>query len=213
MRSFDFFTFNEKFFIGSNGQTIYVYDNEENEVIRFKDLIYVNGLAISPNGKTLAVRSCDGRLAFYSLEKLELIKKYRFSKIDYAQDGNFVFSKNGDFLYNVERIDNEFTSRISIYETKTFSLIKQVPNTFENTLYDAIEYDNQTKKYYLIGYERNDVTYKHNYFVCEFKNDSLINKYSITENEWDYYTDRMIVKPNTNSLAKLHKHYWGVIGN
>lgn len=37
---------------------------------------------VSPNQDLLVIKSLGGRIAIYSLEKLELIKKFRFSKVD-----------------------------------------------------------------------------------------------------------------------------------
>ncbi len=107
MKDFRLFVTNGIYSAGCNGQTIYFYKDGV-EIKRIKDLIYINFLVLSHDNDTIGVKSCDGRLAFYSLSQQKLIKKFRFSKIDYAQDGNCLFLPNGDFV-NIESIDNELT--------------------------------------------------------------------------------------------------------
>ena len=54
---------------------------------------------VSPNEDLLVVKSSSGSMAIYSLESLELIKKFRFSKIDGSQDDNFMISPDGKYLF------------------------------------------------------------------------------------------------------------------
>ncbi len=211
-KEFRLFVTNGIYSVGCNGQTLFFYKYDE-EVKRIKDLIYVNFLAISPDNDTLGVKSCDGRLAFYSLSQQKLIKKFRFSKIDYAQDGNCLFLPNGDFV-NIENIGSELTQYISFYSAKDFLLIKHFPEQFENVCYYFVEYASESDACFLLGYDRHDDNFKHGYFVGKLFDDKL-DKCYITENESEFYLEYMrypesfstkeINKKHT--LAKLYRYY------
>ena len=86
MPSFWSYIGNDRFNIGCTGQTVYVYDKAGKELARFKDLIYAYLPVISPRGDHFVVKTTDGRMAVYSLETLSLVKKFRYSKVDGAQD-------------------------------------------------------------------------------------------------------------------------------
>jgi len=120
MPNFKTYIGNEKYNIGCTGQTIYVYDKNGIKLAKFKDLIYAYHAAISPNGDIFVVKTTDGRLGVYSLERLKLIKKFRFSKVDGAQDDNFCFSPDGKEFYNIERHVDSLKTALSIYETDNF---------------------------------------------------------------------------------------------
>ena len=103
MRSFWSYIKNDKYAVGCTGQTVYVYDNAGAELAKFRDIIYAYMPMFFPNQNKFLVKSTDGRLAVYSLDELRLIKKFRFSKVDCAQDDGFCFSRDGRYFYNLER--------------------------------------------------------------------------------------------------------------
>ncbi len=103
MRNYWSLVGNGKYQVGCTGQTVYVLDNDGNEIAKFKDLIYAYTPVISPNGDIFVVKTTEGRLAVYSFSPPKLIKKFRFSKVDASQDDNFCFSPDGKELYNIER--------------------------------------------------------------------------------------------------------------
>ncbi len=212
-KEFRLFVTNGIYSVGCNGQTLFFYKYDE-EVKCIKDLIYVNFLALSPDNDTLGIKSCDGRLAFYSLSQQKLIKKFRFSKIDYAQDGNCLFLPNGDFA-NIESIDSEFTQYISFYSANDFSLITRFPEQFENVHYYFIEYDKESDACFLHGYDRHDDNFKHGYFVGKLLNNKL-DKCYITEHESEFYLKYLNFTNfrseedlcnQKHSLAKLYRYY------
>ena len=61
----------DKYNIGLTSRTIYIYDKKGNEIIKFKDLSYAYNGCISNNKDLLVVKSTEGRMAIYSLEKLD----------------------------------------------------------------------------------------------------------------------------------------------
>ena len=87
----------------------------------FRDIPHAYTPLFSPDGKQLAVKSTEGRMAVYDLEQLTLLKKFRFSKVDGAQDDNFCFSPDGRFLYNIERYPDNLRTRIGVYDTRDYS--------------------------------------------------------------------------------------------
>ena len=93
---------NEQFRIGCTGRTVWVFDKNGTVLAKFKDLNYAYQAAISPRGDLLAVKSGQGWLAFYSLKELALVKKFRFSRVNFAQDDGFCFSSDGKYLLNLD---------------------------------------------------------------------------------------------------------------
>ena len=112
----------DKYNIGLTSRTIYIYDKQGNEIIKFKDLNYAYSGCISNNQDLLAVKSTEGIMAIYSLEKLELIKKFRFSKVDGSQDDNFIFSHDDKYLLNIERHNSSTKTALSIYDKRFCSI-------------------------------------------------------------------------------------------
>ena len=186
MRKFVGYTTNSEYSVGCTGQTIYLYDKEKNEIKKFKDIIYAYAPMISPNGKIFVVKSTVGRLAIYSLETFSLIKKFRFSKVDGAQDDGFCFSPDGKLFFNVERQKDDLHSAISVYDTTDFSLANQVL-LGEYIMLDYIEYDETTNTYFVLGFVRgSNLVIKHG-FVAKFEDEQIKNITPLSNNEYDFY--------------------------
>ena len=152
----------DKYNIGLSSKTIYIYDKEGNEIIKFKDLSYGYMGCVSNNQELLVVKSSEGRIAIYSLEKLELIKKFRFSKVDGSQDDNFIFSPDDKYFFNIERHVSSTKTALSIYDTKDFTLHKRLLNDNDNLVISVIEYDKELKEYFVCKLENgklNDIKY------------------------------------------------------
>ena len=185
MPSFWTYITNGKYSVGCTGQTVYVYDKDGNEKAKFKDLTYAYDAEISPDSKTLAVKTTDGRLAVYSLKEMKLIKKFRFSKVDGGHHEGFCFSADGSFLFNLESHGDGFERCLSVYETADFTLVKRL--FYGRDMYiSQIEYDKNFDSYFVLGilyrkFRRNK------YFAAEFKDDELKNVTDIKEKEYDFY--------------------------
>jgi len=228
LKKFVGYTTNGEFSVGCTGQTIYLYDKNNNEIKRFKDIIYAYAPIISPDGKIFVVKSCDGRLAVYSLENFSLVKKIRFSKVDGAQDDGFCFSPDGMLFINIERQKDDLHSAISIYNTFDFSLVKQILFG-EDMMLDHIEFDNTTNTYYVLGFMR-DADGVFNYgFIARFEENEIKDITPISEKEYDFYISYKHLKImgfsekaferscmdckldelkiNNYSLKKLYLHY------
>ena len=219
---------NEKFSVGCTGQTVYVYDENGNEVGKFKDIKYGYKPVFSPDGAIFVVKSTEGRLAVYSLETLSLIKKFRFSKVDGAQDDGFCFSPDGKFFINIERQKDYLHSAISVYNTFDFSLANQIL-LGENMRLHHIEFDKSTNAYYVLGFIRDAALSMNRYFVAVYEDDQIKNITVISANEYDFYqkykdlellgfTDKAyewsymdceldVLKSMNHTLAKLYMYY------
>ena len=186
MKKFWGYVSNNEFSVGCTGQTVYLYDKDGNELAKFKDIIYGYTPMISPDGTLFIVKSTEGRLAVYSLKSLSLIKKFRFSKVDGAQDDGFCFSPDGKFFINIERQKDDLHSAISVYNTFDFSLANQIL-LGEDMMLDHIEFDKATNKYYILGFMRDANRVIDHGFVAEFENNQIKNITAISEKEYDFY--------------------------
>lgn len=63
-----------KYDIYLTSKTVYIFNKDGREIKKFKDLDYGYMGCVSPNEDLLVVKSSSGRIAVYSLDKLELIK-------------------------------------------------------------------------------------------------------------------------------------------
>ncbi len=228
MKKFWGYVSNNDFSVGCTGQAVYLYDKDGNELGKFKDLIYAYAPMISPDGTLFIVKSTEGRLAVYSLETLSLIKKFRFSKVDGAQDDGFCFSPDGKFFINIERQKDDLHCAISIYDTTDFSLVNQIL-LGEDMMLDHIEFDKATNTYYVLGFIRDADRIFDYSFVAKFEDNQIKNITAVSENEYDFYSSykhlEMMgfsekayewshmdcqldkLKSMNHTLANLYKHY------
>lgn len=191
MRNFISYIKNDKYAIGCTGQTVYVYDNEGAELAKFKDLPYAYMSAISPNGDIFVVKTTEGRLAVYSLETLSLIKKFRYSKVNCAQDDGFCFSSDGRYLVNLERQGDDLHSAVSVYETKDFSRVSQLLLD-ENMMVSHIELADG--EYYILGFMRGADFVITSGFVGKFASGQIQDLLLISEQEHEFYENYLNLK-------------------
>lgn len=175
--------------VGCTGQTVYLLDQQGGLIASFRDLKYAYMAAISPRGDTFVVKTTDGRMAVYSVSPPALIKKFRYSKVDAAQDDNFCFSPDGKLLYNIERHVDELKTALSIYDTADFSLRKRILADDESLCLSEIEYDPQTEKYYLLGFWRDADGAAMEFFVGTLTGDALTDLVPVPEQEWRFTQD------------------------
>lgn len=225
LKNFWSYISNGEYSVGCTGQTVFLYGKDGGELGRFKDLKYGYMPMISPDGTKFVVKSTEGRLAVYSLETYSLITKFRFSKVDCAQDDGFCFSPDGKLFLNIERHEDGFQSAIAIYDTADFSLANRVTPDKEIAI-EHIEYDKETDTYYILGFLRG----QSGGYVARFKDGQIQDTVEISESEhwfyrffitlrlngftpkaheWSLYPDYELetLKTANHSLAKLYKHY------
>ena len=187
MKKFIGYTTNGDFSVGCTGQTVYLYDKNNNELKKFKDIIYAYAPVFSPDGQLFVVKSTDGRLAAYSLATLDLINKFRFSRVDGAQDDGFCFSPDSRLFINLERQKDDLHSAISFYDTTDFSLVKQI-FIGEEMMLNYIEFDIDLNCYYVLGFIRDENLIINHGFVAKFADYKIENITAITEEEYDFYS-------------------------
>ena len=191
MRKFCSYIKNDKYAIGCTGQTVYVYDSEGTEIAKFKDLPYAYKSAFSPNGDIFVVKTTEGRLAVYSLETLSLIKKFRYSKVNGAQDDGFCFSFDGRYFINIERQGDDLHSAISVYDTEDFSRVSQLLLD-ENMMVSYIELADG--EYYVLGFMRGMDRVITTGFVGKYASNQIQNILPISEQEHDFYCNYLRLK-------------------
>ena len=184
MPSFWSYITNDKYAVGCTGQTVYVYNNSNIELARFKDIKYDYTPMFCPEHNIFVVKSTEGNIAVYSLDTMQLIKKFRFSKIDNSQDDGLCFSKDGNYFYNIEHHITGSNSCLSIYETSNFSRKKQL---FISESFNLchIEYDNVKNGLFVLGSMRKEQSDNCS-FVSVFEKDSLLNITKLTLEKFDY---------------------------
>ncbi len=187
MPNFWSLTGNEQYDVGCTGRTVYLYDKSGNEIAKFNDLPYAYTAAISPRGDIFVVKTTEGRMAVYSFEPPMLMKKFRFSKVDGAQDDSFCFSPDGTEFYNIERHHDSCKTALSIYDTKDFSLKRRILNEDFSTVISEIEYCADTDEIYLLGFFRNQYGVAEKYFVSKLKNDLLTDLVQISNEEYMFF--------------------------
>jgi len=197
MPKFWSFIGNEKYDVGCTGQTVYVYLKDGTEVARFKDITYAYTPLISPDGRTLVVKSTEGKLAVYSLDTLSLVRKFRFSKVDGAQDDGFCFSPDVKLFYNIERHVDSCKTALSVYDTRDFSLIKRVLDDDEKAVIDCIECDAESGETFILGFRRDEATgVAARFFVGKLEGDTLSGVKYISQTEHYRYCRYLKLKMN-----------------
>ena len=73
MRNFWGYYDNGKYRVGCNGGTVYIYDQNNKELAKFKDIRYAYKGKFLPNSNKIIIKSTEGLLAVYDLDKLDLI--------------------------------------------------------------------------------------------------------------------------------------------
>ena len=183
--------------IGCTGQTVYVYDKYGAELAKFKDLIYAYYSAISPRGDMFVVKSTDGRIAVYSLKTLSLIKKFRFSNVNYAQDDGSCFSADGKYFINIERQNDDLHSAISVYDTSDFGVISQISLGDSGMLQDIEQVDGE---FYVLGFWRDTNLIITQNFVAKYKDGKICGSVNITQNDYEYYNELLLNKRRGESV-------------
>lgn len=145
---------NDKYNVGCNGTSVYIYDKDNKELKVFKDAPYTYRAKFKPNTNILVAKSTAGFLLIYDLDKLKLIKKISTAKIG-SQDDGFAFSKDGKYLYNIERPIYSTKTRLTIYDMEDFNIIKTLFENDKKIVLKNLELDNNDICY-LLGFMRDE---------------------------------------------------------
>jgi len=179
---------NSEFSVGCTGQTVYVFDCAGNELATFKDIIYAYTPLFCPGKNIFIVKSTNGMLAVYSLDSLKLLKKFPYSKVRFSQDDGCCFSGDGKYFYNIERIGDSLQTRLTIYDTENFEVIRRLLDDDPSLVLSEIEFDKTRNVFFVIGFIRNKGDQLNTNFVSELIDDKLPNKIEIPEKEYHFIT-------------------------
>ena len=111
------------------------------------------------------------------METFSLIKKFRFSKVDGAQDEGFCFSPDGKYFINIESQGDGLHCAISVYNADDFSRVSQLILE-EKVMLNHIEFDDSTKEYYVLGIIHGNVNHS---LIAKYQDNSIVNLIQITE--------------------------------
>ena len=147
--------------------------------------------------------------AVYSLKTLSLIKKFRYSQVNYAQDDGFCFSADGKYFINIERQGDDLHSAISVYDTAGFSRVSQFLLGDIGMLEDIEQVDGEL---YVIGFWRNSDLIITENFVAKYTEGKISEPVNITKNEYEYYNELLLNKKKgdnvkNHTLATLWRVY------
>lgn len=172
---------NENYKVGCTGGSVYVFDNDENEIARFKGLNYAYRAQFMPKKNILVVKTTGGMLLIYDLNILQLIKRITISSVR-GQDEGFAFSPDGKWLYNIESPGKSNFVQLTKYNTDGFVVEKIINKESKRITLNCIEFT-KTGRCYLLGCTR-DVKFSYDYgFVAELVDDEIeiVKKISLDE--------------------------------
>ena len=191
MKKFWSYIENDEYGVGCTGQTVCLYDKNGTELKTFKDPPYAYKSAFSPLGNIFVIKTTEGRLAVYSLKTLSLIKKFRYSKVNGAQDDGFCFSSDGKYFINVERQGDSLHSAISVYNTTDFRRKSQLLLGDKVT---ASHIELTDDEYYVLGFMRGDNGVLSDCYVGKFANNEIKDVKIISEREHEFYRNYLGLK-------------------
>lgn len=154
MRKFWGFYDNGKYRVGCSGQSVYVYDQQDAELARFRDMDYTYRGAFVPGTNIFVAKSNYPKMAIYDLDRLELIKKFRSGRAA-PQDHGFAFTPDGSKFYNIE--SHSLHSHIAVYDVPDFSLREVLFADREDLVLYDLEFD-PSGNCYIMGYVREPKT-------------------------------------------------------
>ena len=175
--------------VGCNGTTIYVLDQENRELAKFKDIAYAYHGAFQPNTNRFIAKSIEGKLAVYDLDRLTLMKKISITRIG-AQDEGFAFRPDGMFFYNIEKPKSELVTRLVIYDTRDYSIKRALFDHQTQMHLEDLEFDSN-HTCYLLGYMRDEDRLYDYGFIATLIDDELQQIKKLSEAQYhsvrDYY--------------------------
>ena len=180
---------NGKYKVGCNGATMYLYDIDNQELAKFKDIPYAYEGAFKPGSNIFLLRSTEGRIAVYDCDERKLMKKFRYSTVDYAQDDGFCFSPDGAYFLNIERVAPGTRTRLSIYETVSFSPVKRLFEGDGDLSLNDIEYRAAGDLYNLLFFVRDAQGIYDQGYVGELREDRIVNMQPIASKVYNFLRD------------------------
>lgn len=170
--------------VGCNGATLYVYDQSDRELCRFRDV--KNGYTgiFRPKTNIFVVKSTDGFLAIYDLEKCALVKRMAIGG-DASQDEGFAFAPDGKWFYNIEKTQ-ALETRLTIYDASDYSASRVLFADAPQLHLQEIEFDEKSGICYIFGFVRDaDRIFQHG-FVGKVSDGSLSGRKKLPLERYRY---------------------------
>lgn len=203
MKKFYGFFDNGKYKVGCNGGTIYVYDQNDVELIRFKGLSCTYKGAFRPETNLFVAKSIDGVLTVCDLDALSIIKKINIHAS--AQDEGFAFSASGDLFYNIEKPVTSTRTQLTVYDGITFDKKAVYFENDESMFIQHIEtYPNEI---YLFGYIRGDSSVAKYPFAAKFADGKVVDIREIKSKLYETPGRMMIWFDTDYEYVKIYKDW------
>lgn len=153
MRKFWGFYDNGTYRVGCNGSSIYVYDQNNRELNRFKDIKYAYVGVFQPGTNIFVAKTTEGALAIYDLERSALLKKIVITQ-NGAQDEGIVFSPDGKQLYNIEKPFRSTRTQLTVYQTSDYTVYNTLFADETRMHLEFLEFSKNDDKGYMLGFMR-----------------------------------------------------------
>ena len=203
MKKFYGFFDNGKYKVGCNGGSLYVYDQNDNELTRFKGLSCTYKGAFRPGTNLFVAKSINGVLTIFDFDKLSVIKKINIHAS--AQDEGFAFSSLGDLFYNIEKPITSTRTQLTVYDGMTFDK-KEV--YFENEDKIFIEHiETYPDEIYLFGFVRGDFGVSNYPFAARFSDGQAIDIREIKSRNYETPGRWMIWFDTDYEYVKTYKNW------
>lgn len=144
---------NGKYRVGCNSATVYVYNQENVELAKFRDIPYAYTGAFRPGTNLFVAKSTEGKLAIYDLDAGKLLKKISIASHS-GQDEGYAFSHSGDLFYNIEKPRDSLYTQLAVYDTSDFS--KKAVYFAGNRRMHLEELEVYPDEIYVVGFMRDD---------------------------------------------------------
>ena len=203
MRKFYGFYNNGKFKVGCNGSSIWVYDQNDNELAKFKGLSCTYAGAFRPGTNLFVAKSTYGTLWIYDLDTLSLFRKIKYTPLG-AHDEGFAFSPSGDLFYNIEKPVSSTRTQLTVYDGATFDRIAvYFADEVKMVLHHIETYDDEV---YLYGFMRTESGPYDYAFTAKFVNGEVKDIREIKSTEFPI-TDWTIWGKNDASYLGIYKRW------
>jgi len=206
MKKYYGFFNNGKYKVGCNGGSIYVFDQEDVELARFKGLSNTYKGAFHPEENIFVAKSVGGLIVVYDLDRLSLIRKINIHAS--AQDEGFAFSATGNLFYNIEKPVTSTQTQLTVYDGLTF---EKKAIYFENEEKIFLQHiETYPEVMYLFGFIRGDNGVGKYPFAAKFANGEILDireirsKFYETPGRWMIWFDTDYEYVKTYKDWELH---------
>ncbi len=175
---------NDKYTVGCNGASLYIYDHNGKQLQVFKDAPYTYRAKFKPDTNILVAKSTAGYLLIYDLDELKLLKKIKTAQIG-SQDDGFAFNNDGNYLYNIERPIYSTKTRLTIYDMKEYSVIRTLFENDEKIVLKNLEFD-KNNICYLLGFMRDDAGIFDYGFIAKLVSHNLKDIKTLDKDKYEY---------------------------